>query len=164
VVRRRVLIAISIGVGLFGAQQGIEALARGGREPLIDAGVEALFVGTQGAACDPLHSIECRRLNGELAAAHFKLLEHRCELTANLGGDMITQPDQQLLGIGDLGLAETEARPDFGTETLGRSPGEEDVVRRRRRDVELTAQCGDALRLDLAGVPWESAPLAEKGQ
>jgi len=90
------------------------------------------------------------------------LLAQRREFTAHLGGDMITQPDQQLLGIRDRGLADAEACPDLGTQTLGRPPGEEDVVRRRRRDVQ--AEGGDPLRLDLAGVPWEPAVLAEKGQ
>jgi hypothetical protein len=67
------------------------------------------------------------------------LLKHRRELTAHLGGDMITQPNQQLLGIGDRGLAETETRPDFGTETLSRVPGEEDLVGLRRRAVTKPA-------------------------
>jgi hypothetical protein len=92
------------------------------------------------------------------------LLAQRREFTAHLGGDMITQPDQQLLGIRDRGLTDAEACPDLGTQTLGRPPGEDDVVRRWRRDVQLAAEGGEPLRLDLAGVPWEPAPLAEKGQ
>ena len=135
-----------------------------GGSRLIDVGVEALFVGTQCTACDPLHPLGCRRLDGELATAHFKLLEHRRELHRRLCGDMIAQPDQQLLGIGDRGLAEAEARADLGTETLGRAPSEEGFVRRRLWDVQLTAEGGDSLRRELRGVPWEPALVAEKSQ
>jgi hypothetical protein len=72
---------------------------------------------------------------------------------------VIAQPGGQHVGVGDRGLAETEAESDFGTQALSGTPGKKRLTVHRRRHVELSAQRRDPLRLDFGFVPWKPASV-----
>ena len=147
------------------AQQGVEPLAHLGRQPGMDGGVEAVLVGTHGAADDAPDAVRGGRLDAERTAALFQP-GGEAAVVADFGDGVVTQPGPERLGVCDRRLAEAEQGADLGPLPLQRtiSGVEQQRPGVRLRHAERARQFGHRALADLVDGAWEAAAGAEEQQ